>query len=95
MQDLVTTLTQLSGRPVFIDVANQQNSTAAYVQFEGVLGDPQYDGDRVRVHVHYVSPLDEEPGFSVSASHLEAAGWLTPLQYRIASNGLWISIFPR
>lgn len=84
----VVALSELAGRVAFVDIANQTKSIGAYLQFSGVLGAPEVDGDRwAWVPVAYSALTNERTGFGIDGGAFESAGGLNPAPAVAASAG--------
>jgi hypothetical protein len=100
LQPALDALSALVGRTVHVSIENKQATMGAYMQFSGVLGQPELEGSRVWVPVTYPVSTGDRTGFSVAFDSCEFGGYVgppgaPPLQLRITADGMRIHIFPR
>jgi len=100
MQPALDALSALVGRVVHVEIENKNNKMGAYMQFSGVLGQPEMEGARVWVPVGRPVSTNDRAGFSVDFDSCEFSGYVPPgyvssNQLRITADGMWIHIFPR
>lgn len=99
LQPALDALSALVGRLVLVSIENKQGTMGAYMQFSGVLGQPEIEDNRVWVPVTYPASTNDRTGFSVDFESCEFGGYVgpagaPPLQLRITADGMWIHIFP-